>query len=713
MLAVAQAAPAPVLRPIVEGFLMRDPPAPATQESSSPGSISNHNSTSPSLAAHQSGVSQSLLDVAEDIPAPSSPGASDKLPDVGPGLSILALPESPRNDPAAPTATQPLSAVSAVAPSAASAAEYESGVRPHSSLSASLAAAHVQPNPGDSIALSPEQPPSAPQHPPDLSPPATPATPLTGSPTRRSPPVDRLPEHSVRRSLRLHPRAAASGSPTGAEAQTVPMDSDHSPLGASPQPPSAPQHLSDFATPRTSHSRPRKRRALSTGRQRGRAVRPSLSAVSGATAPGPKSPAGDESAGDESGVRPYSPQVPGPADSDSEGSDGHQPSPTLSGHALPEALKKRSHSEINCSIKLYPRFVIDKAWFTSNPIATAIDHDGFYTGPELQVGFSPSVCQEAIFRDLKVYDLAYDLEGKHRYNNCFHSLIQQALVQDPIMYLIALGGMKVRNHRLISLPVGPLAFSREHNSQLMDPGFPFAKFLANEREVPALNILYPYSKVNLRIAPASLTKEDVQSWWQKCGGDMEVAAAQLPLAEFKRAELVQGEIIAFPPQQPWYVEGATPGDLAKTLMFEMKYISIDPGPAKKLNYSYWEGGTYEMISKSNRDLTGPRVTGWGEAPDAPMRYPRFPTAIELRGAWAIGDAILGLMSWDSARVQQDLKRLFETGEGQGEGECYNVAFVKEVQLKLQSKLLDLMDDIDSIYKGTFGLLEATDSAGED
>ena len=710
MLAVVPAAPAPALRPIGEGFLMRDPPAPATQESSCPDSISNHNSTGPSLAAHQSGVSQSLVEVAEDIPAPSSPRASHKLPGASSGLSILALPASPLNDPAAPTATQPLSAVPAATPSAVSSAEYESGVRPRSSSSASLAAAHVQTNPGDSIALPPEQPPSSPQHPPDLSPPATP---LTGSPTRRSPPVDRLPEHSIRRSLRLHPPAAASVSPTGAEAQTVPMDSDHSPLGASPQPPSTPQHQSDFATPRTSHSGPRKRRAISTGRQRGRAVRPSLSAVSEATAAGPESRAGYES-----GVRPYTPEVSGLRDSESEGSDGHQPGPTLSGHSFPEASKKRPYSKIDSApfVKPFPAFVFDKAWFTSNPVATAIDSDGFYLSAGLRQGLWPTVCEEAVARDLHAYFETYELRGKHRYNNCFHSLIQQILVQDPIVYLIALGGMKVRNYRLISLPVAPLSFSQEHNSELMDPGFPFAKFLANKREAPAINILYALNSMNLRIAPGSLTKEDVQSWWQKCGGDMKVAATQLPLAEFNTAKLESGHVIAFPPQQPWYVERTTPPTpptpSGENVMFEIKYISVDRGPAKPLNYSYWPEGTYETISQHNRDLTGPGVTGWGEAPDAPMRKPRFVTAVELRGAWAIGDAILGLTSWDSPVIQRDLELLFGTEEGTDE--WYNRDFVRGVQIKLQRKLLDLMNDIDSIYEGTFdNIFQAGGSAGED
>ena len=707
MLAAVPAAPIPARMPTGGSFPIVEHPAPATQESSSPGPVSNDSSTSPRLATNQMSVSQSEVEVAEDTQAPPSPGASVGLPDSGSGLSILALPASPRNDSASPTATQTLSAASAVTPSAVSSSEYESGVQPLSSSSDSLTGTRDQTSPTHFIALPSERPPSAPQHPPDLSPTATP---LTGSATRRSSPVHSLSEHSVRRSLRLHPPAAASSSPTGAEAQTVPTDCDRSPVVASDhQPPSSPQRLSDFATRRTSHSGPRKRRALSPRRQRGRAVRLSLSAVSGATASGPES-----AAGYESGVRPYSPDVSRLRDSESESSGGDQPGPTLSGHTLPEASKKRPHSEIHpvTVIKSYPPFLFDNAWFTSNPVATAIDRDGFYIRSESGYGLGPEACEEAIMRDLNAYLITYDRKDKHRYNNCFHSLIQQALVQDPIMYLIALGGMKVKNHRLISLPVAPLAFSQEDNSELLDSGFPFAKFLANKREVPAINILYTLSDMNLRIAPASLKKDDVQNWWQKCGGDMKVAATQLPLAEFKTAKLTGGHTIAFPPQQLWYIERPPPTPNGESLVFEMKYISVSRGPAKRLDYSYWPEGTYEAISQNNRDLTSPGVTGWGEAPDAPMHKSRFVTAIELRGVWAIGDAMLGLTSWDSPVIQRDLKLLFETDEGTDE--WYNQDFVKGVQLRLQRKLLDLKDDIDSVYKETFGnRLQVGRSAGED
>lgn len=697
---VVPAALMPVRRPTGESILIRDPPVLAIQELHSLDAVSNDNSTNSSIAAHPRSVSQLLVEVAEGTSAPPSPGASNELPDTGSGLSIPGLPTSPPNDPDPPTVTRSLSTVFAATSLAVSSAEYESGVRSRSSSSASLTGTGVQTVSGNSIPVSLEQPPSAPQHPLDPSPSTTP---LTGSTTGLSSSIGCLPESGVRRSLRLHPPVAASSSPSGAKAQTAPADSDHSPPRPAHQPPSAIRHPRDLAPPRTPHSGPRKRRASSTSRQRGRAVRPSLSAVSGATASGSIS-----STGYESGVRPYSPEVAGLGHLESEGGGGHHSCPTRSGDATPAASKKRPHAEISSSewiAQTLPPFVIDKNWFTYTPVPTAIDRDGFYISPEAPRINSIDL-REVLMRDLRTY-LDSDYTDAIRLTNCFHSLLQQVLVQDPIMYLMAFAGMKIKNYRLISLPVGPLLFSKDHDSELMDTAFPFAKFLKNEREVPAITLLYSPRKTKIRIAPGSVTKEEVGDWWQRYGGDLKVAAMKLPLSEFLTAEVPPGNAITFPPQKPWYVE-ADPAADGSRMMYELKYISV--GPEEDLDYSYWPEGTYDRVSRYNRDLVGPAVTGWGGHLDSPMRGRRFVTAMEVRGVWSIGDAILGLTSWDSPLVRHELVHLFASEEG----EWYNQGFVDHIQLKLEKKVQTLLKDFELVYEETFGKYnEVTDSAGGD
>jgi len=170
-------------------------------------------------------------------------------------------------------------------------------------------------------------------------------------------------------------------------------------------------------------------------------------------------------------------------------------------------------------------FIMDKDWITSNPVAIAIDSNGFYISAD-KPNVGPKALPEAFLKDLETYMYSH-ISHQIRYTNCFHSMLQQVLVQDPIMYLIALAGMKVKNHRLISLPVAPLCFESDTDSELMDAAFPFAKSITNEQEVPAITILYSIDDINMCIASGSVSKEEVGDWWKSSGGDLKLAANKL------------------------------------------------------------------------------------------------------------------------------------------------------------------------------------------
>jgi len=698
MQVVVLAGPVPIRRPTGGSIRTSDLPAPATQvfhihqELRSPASASNDRLTNPNITFQESDLPS--VEVTEDIPPQSSPRSGNALPAAGSVLSTPALPIFPPNNPGPLTPIQSLSAMSMATSSPISPAEYESRVRLRVSSLAFPTGTGVHTGPSDAIPVSSEQSSSAPQPEPGRSPPTTP---LTGSAKKHSSSIRRLPEKGVRRSSRLHPPAVTSGSPTRTEAQTPPVDSEDALPTPSQQPLVTPQYPPDFDPPRTPRPGSRKRRASSTELYRGRSVRRSLLSVPTATPPASTSATEDLSTPDnESGVQSDQSEVSGLRHSAPESPREHQAGPALSCDSFSEASKKRPHEEISSrssKMEPFPMFIMDKDWITSNPVAIAIDGDGFYVSADTP-NLGPKALREAFLKDLETYMYSH-ISHEIRYTNCFHSLLQQVLVQDPIMYLIALAGMKVKNHRLISLPVAPLCFESDTDSELMDATFPFAKFITNEREVPAITILYSIEDVNIRIAPGSVSKEEVEDWWKSSGGDLKVAANKLQLGEFTTAEIRAGHAIAFPPQKPWYVE-ATPTAVGERYLFELKYISLIQGP--KLDYSYWPDGTYERISQDNRDLTRPQVTGWGEPLNSQGRRTRFPTAMEVRGVWAIGDALLGLTSWDSPLVQRDLERLFEAGDG----EWYNQEFVYSVHCQMQAKMHSLLEDFEFVHGETYG-----------
>ena len=91
----------------------------------------------------------------------------------------------------------------------------------------------------------------------------------------------------------------------------------------------------------------------------------------------------------------------------------------------------------------------------------------------------------------------------------------------------------------------------------------------------------------------------------------------------------------------------------------------------------------------------PAVNGWGG--EAVQEETKFKAAIEMRGVWAIGDALLGLTSWDSARVQLELHDLFDAPPGH----CFNPKFVDFIQDQLDSKLEDMAETYHLVHTRLF------------
>ncbi|RPA88505.1 hypothetical protein L873DRAFT_1796616 [Choiromyces venosus 120613-1] len=221
--------------------------------------------------------------------------------------------------------------------------------------------------------------------------------------------------------------------------------------------------------------------------------------------------------------------------------------------------------------------------------------------------------------------------------------------------------MRTTNHRLISLPVPLIMFPGSGQSKFMDPTFPFAKFIEGKDEVPATRILYSLGDASLRIGTSLPSKKEVKGWWDKYNGDLTMAGTLLPNEQFSTALLFAGEFLAMPPQLIWYAEDNSPvpapsTSAAQSIKFVMvRYVSVTPG--KDLDFDYSPDRTYDEISRFNRDLLAPMVTGWGAEPT--IREKRFKGAIEIRIVWAIGDALLGLMNWHSPLVQLELTLLFD------------------------------------------------------
>lgn len=71
-----------------------------------------------------------------------------------------------------------------------------------------------------------------------------------------------------------------------------------------------------------------------------------------------------------------------------------------------------------------------------------------------------------------------------------------------------------------------------------------------------------------------------------------------------------------------------------------------------------ETGSRSDVAKAYRDMILPSVTPSGQSFIYGSLPFRFPAAVELRGASAIGDAIIGAREYTSPAVQKELRILF-------------------------------------------------------
>ena len=308
----------------------------------------------------------------------------------------------------------------------------------------------------------------------------------------------------------------------------------------------------------------------------------------------------------------------------------------------------------------------------------------------------------AIHKQLRLFNRIAKVSEKHAHFGDPHTLLQQVLVQSPYVYLTALAAMRTTSHRLISLPVPLITLHTSPGSKLMDSTFPFGEYIKSEKEVPSIRLLYSLNNATLSLGTGLSAKEKVEAWWTASGGDLKIAAEQLQPGHFSAVQVQAGELIAMPPQLLWSI-GAdiSPGgssDVTPTecKFVEVRYISVTPN--RELDFDYWPKakGSFNNISRVNRDLLVPPVAGWGA--ELAHSRKRARGAVEMRGVWAIGDALLGLNSWNSDLVKLELDELFNAPDG----DWFNREFAAHIESKFDQKLASMVETLQQVQERAFG-----------
>ncbi|KAG0122866.1 hypothetical protein HOY82DRAFT_619776 [Tuber indicum] len=366
--------------------------------------------------------------------------------------------------------------------------------------------------------------------------------------------------------------------------------------------------------------------------------------------------------------------------------------------------RKRPYSQFLSQCNTIPSgyiFTLPDNWSDNSHIHTSLLQQGFYKCSNLS-HFADATRHIAIHRQLNLFDRMakppQDLSPKLTY--AFQTLLQQALVQNPRMYLTALAAMKTTNYRLISLPVPLIICPSPHRSELMDCIFPYEKYITHQKKIPQTRLLYSLNAAKVQIAASLSTQKIVHSSLTALGGDLKLAAEQVREEHLSVLSLQAGELIAMRQQVLESAKTADSQDCGTTVspeqvrFAEVRYISLTSD--RRIDFGNWSMESYEDISQLNRDLLTYFVTGWDSQTCQLWRMSK--AAIEMRGIWAIGDALLGLMNWHSPLVQLELRQLFNAPAGN----WFNAEFVDQIEARFDEKLSSMAEILEQVHELAFG-----------
>ncbi|RDW56804.1 hypothetical protein BP5796_12871 [Coleophoma crateriformis] len=269
--------------------------------------------------------------------------------------------------------------------------------------------------------------------------------------------------------------------------------------------------------------------------------------------------------------------------------------------------------------------------------------------------------------------------------NCYYSIVQQVIRQDPVYWLMYVALRPDHHWRLISYPYyGKYAM-------LGDSTF-FSVSLDTEDDEMAIVLL-----------PGMHNK--LAEWWNRCqarGIKNESFVIRIDEKMWTKKDKEHFGI-------DWTPVPCQPGDARITTPALPHGAS---GPAKKLRRTVlpWyvgiqddhhhleipESGTWDEISACHRDLLPPPASPSG----LPNRYGTvpypFPAALELMDLSAISDALVGRRRWNSPAVQAEMMMLLKGSYTERE------KFFRAYRTKVKKAVKDNMKTIVDMERKAFG-----------
>jgi hypothetical protein len=260
-----------------------------------------------------------------------------------------------------------------------------------------------------------------------------------------------------------------------------------------------------------------------------------------------------------------------------------------------------------------------------------------------------------------------EINGKSNYGwlrDMFYSVAQQLMRQDPVYYALYAALRPDKQWRLVSYPYYAKYAVQGDNTYFRHIDLNVPELIANDRGQNMIQgsvSLDDEDKTNCTVILPGM-QHKLKEWWPRVvargqGTDGFVHrisdqvfskkdAEDLGI-DWKRVPCRRGEVRVTLPQLPHGADGPSTG-VRRTMLPWFVGLQDDLETLEVV-----EGGTWDMLSRSHRDMTAPEATPSGLANRYGAIPYRFPASVELSGLGALSDALVCRRRWDSALVIRD------------------------------------------------------------
>jgi hypothetical protein len=303
-----------------------------------------------------------------------------------------------------------------------------------------------------------------------------------------------------------------------------------------------------------------------------------------------------------------------------------------------------------------------------------------------------------------------EINGKSNYGwlrNMFYSIGQQLMRQDPKYYAAYAALRPDKQWRLVSYPYYAKYAVKGENTYFRHIDLNIPDLIGNARGscmIQGSVSLDDEDESNCTVILPGMQHKLV-AWWkrvvargQETNGFVHRITEQMFTEEdakilgtnWKRVPCKRGEVRITLPHLPHGADGPSTGT-RRTMLPWLVGLQDDLTTLEVV-----EGGTWDMLAESHRDMVSPRATPSGLANRYGAPPYRFPAAVEVTGLGPLSDALVCRRRWDSHFVLRDRDIMLRGDRAQAE------AYVAAWREKAEAAAIEAFELFKSQEKQAFG-----------